>query len=165
MRKRILTASPESTRKPSPVGRGLDLERIATVVVTSESDDYPIENAFDGRNGPGGSRWIAGEPGDQTLILELDEPQNLERVVLEVEERQAERTQELALAVSRDGGATYEELVRQEYNFSPNGSTFEREGWSVRADGVTHVRLSLRPEKGGKPHRATITALELHGRS
>jgi hypothetical protein len=65
------------------------------------------------------------------------------------------------LAASCDGGRTYRELLRQEYNFSPPGTTFEREDWSVKAEGVTHLRLSIRPDKGGKPCRATITSLGL----
>ena len=33
--------------------------------------------------------------------------------------------------------------------------------WSVPADGVTHLRLVIRPDKGGKLGRATITSLVL----
>jgi hypothetical protein len=70
------------------------------------------------------------------------------------------RTQELAMSVSNDGGQTYRELVRQEYNFSP-GTTLEREEWTIRADGVSHLRLKIKPDKGGKPCRATLTTLAL----
>src|SRR5262247_4948538 len=30
--------------------------------------------------------------------------------------------------------------LRQEFTFSPSGTTFERENWSVPAEGVTHLR-------------------------
>ena len=76
---------------------------------------------------------MAGEPGEQTLILAFDAPQAIRRVVLEVEEPEVARTQELQLAVSTDGGRTYREVLRQEYNFSPPGTTFEREDWAVHA--------------------------------
>ena len=49
----------------------------------------------------------------------------------------------------------------QEYNFSPPGTTFEREDWMVPAEGVTHLRLWIKPDKGGKPCRATLTSLAL----
>ena len=65
------------------------------------------------------------------------------------------------MAVSVDGGQTYRELVRQEFNFSPPGTTFEREDWAVTAEGVTHLRLWIKPDKGGKPCRGTITSLAL----
>jgi hypothetical protein len=103
----------------------------------------------------------AGEPGEQDVILAFDAPQSTHRIVLEVEEPEVARTQELQLACSGDGGRTYRELVRQEYNFSPPGTTFEREDWAVPADGITHLRLVIKPDKGGKPCRATITSLAL----
>jgi hypothetical protein len=80
---------------------------------------------------------------------------------LEVEETGVARTQELQLAVSDNGGRTYREVVRQEYNFSPPGTAFEGEDWAVPADGVMHLRLQIRPDKGGKPCRATVTSLVL----
>ena len=52
-------------------------------------------------------------------------------------------------------------MLRQEYNFSPPGTTFEREDWAVTAAGVTHLRLQIKPDKGGKPCRATLTSLVL----
>ena len=64
------------------------------------------------------------------------------------------------MSVSNDGGHTYRELVRQEYNFSP-GTTLEREEWTIRADGVSHLRLTIKPDKGGRPCRATLTTLAL----
>ena len=63
------------------------------------------------------------------------------------------------MAVSTDGGRTYRELLRQEYNFSPPGAMYEREDWAVNSDAVTHLRLVIKPDKGGKPCRATITSL------
>ena len=134
---------------------------VATVLVTSEAPEHPVGHAFDDRRGPGGTRWVAGDLGEQVLILAFDAPQAIRRVVLEVEEPEVARTQELQLAASHHGGRTYRELVRQEYNFSPPGTTFEREDWAVVAVGVTHLRLVIKPDKGGKPCRATITSLGL----
>ena len=158
MRKRILKSNPAPS---APLPGELDVAAIATVLVTSETTDHPVENAFDARRGPGGSRWVAETPGEQTLILTFDTPQKIQQVLLEVEENQASRTQELQLAISLDGGRTYCELLRQEYNFSPPGTTFEREEWVVAAEGVTHLRLWIKPDKGNRPGRASLTALSL----
>jgi hypothetical protein len=95
------------------------------------------------------------------LVLAFDAPQAIRRVALEVEEPEVARTQELQLGVSTDGGRTYREVLRQEYNFSPPGTTFEREDWAADAEGVTHLRLVIRPDKGDKPCRAMITSLVL----
>src|SRR5437879_4684459 len=145
---------------PLPAGE-INVTEVATVLVTSETADHPIDNVFDNRRGPGGSRWVAEEPGEQTLILAFDTPQIIHQTILEVEEPEVSRTQELRLSVSHDGGQTYRELRRQEYNFSPPGTTFEREDWAVLAEGVTHLQLWMKPDKGGKPCRATLTSLVL----
>lgn len=158
LRKQILKERPA----PPALRPGeMDIAAIATVLVTSEAADYPIDNIFDGRRGPGGSCWVAEEPGEQVLILAFDTPQTIRKISLEVEEQEVNRTQELQLSVSSDGGQTYRELLRQEYNFSPPGTTFEREEWSVTVEGATHLRLWIKPDKEGKPCRATLTSLAL----
>jgi hypothetical protein len=129
------------------------------VFVTSEAADHPIDHAFDHHRGPGGSRWLAAEPGEQVLILVFDTPQAISKIILEVEESEVSRTQELSVAVSCDGGQTYRELLRQEYTFSPPGTTFEHEEWTIAAEGVTHVQLVIKPDKGHTPCRATLTTL------
>ena len=138
-----------------------DIAALATVWVTSEATDYPIDNVFDSHRGPGGSRWIAETPGPQKLLLAFDTPQTLRMLRLEIEERDVSRTQELYVAISRDGGNTYQTLLRQEYNFSPPGTTFEREEWALPAEGVTHLQLVITPDKGGTPCHATLTTLAL----
>jgi hypothetical protein len=158
LRKQIINENPK-TQAPMP--DEIDVAAVATVLVTSEDPGHAVDHAFDHQRGPGGSRWVAGEPGEQTVILAFDGPQTIRRVILEVEEHEVARTQEAQLAVSVDGGQTYRELVRQEFNFSPPGTTFEREDWEVTAEGVTHFRLWIRPDKGGKPCRGTITSLVL----
>lgn len=156
LRKRIVKVPP-SLSVPEP--GEMDITATAVVQVTSEDPTHPIEHVFDHRRGPGGSRWVAAEPGEQTLILAFDTPQIIHQTILEVEEPEVSRTQELRLSVSHDGGQTYRELRRQEYNFSPPGTTFEREDWTVSAEGVTHLQLWMKPDKGGKPYRATLTSL------
>src|SRR5690348_16980721 len=96
-RKHIIGA-PAAT--PATTPGEIDIAAVATVLVTSEAPEHPVDHAFDGHRGPGGSRWRAGHPGDQTLILAFDAPQEIHRVILEVEEPEVARTQELQLAVS-----------------------------------------------------------------
>ena len=155
MRKHILR------HQPIPDAREIPVNSIATVFVTSEDAGHPIEHAFDDRRGPAATRWIAEQPGEQTITLAFDTPQTIHRVVLEVEERDVSRTQELDVSVSRDGGRHYRELRRQEFNFSPDGATFEREDWLITETDVTHLRIRIRPDKGGKASRASVTSVIL----
>jgi hypothetical protein len=159
LRKRVL---PRRRYPTSPTLDGeLIISAVATVEVTSEDGAHPIDHAFDAQRGPGSSRWLAGEPGEQTVALAFDRPHTLRFIGVEIEELAVSRTQELAVAVSCDGGRTYRELVRQEFTFSPPGTTFEREVWARAEAGVTHLRLDIKPDKGGHAGRATLTALIL----
>jgi allantoicase len=113
--------------------------------------------AFDGRRGPGATHWLAEQTGPQKVIIAFDHPQTIRKVVVETEERDASRTQEITLSISKDGGRTYRDLRRQEFNFSPDGSTWEREDWTLAEEAVTHVQLAIKPDKGGRPFRAALT--------
>ena len=158
LRKPLLTAPPVGSVHGSDEKA---IAAIATVWVTSEAADAPIDHVFDQRRGPGASRWVAAGPGKQRLILAFDTPQTLRTIRLEVEEPEVSRTQVMHVSVSCDGGQTYQELRRQEYTFSPPGTTFEREVWAVMVEGATHLQLVITPDKGGTPCRATLTSLAL----
>jgi hypothetical protein len=148
--------------KSHELGGEISIADTATVLVTSELPDHPIDHICDGQGGPGSTRWIAEQSGDQTVVLAFDTARNIDTVSLEIEEREVSRTQELTLATSRDGGQTYREVLRQEFNFSPSGTTFEHEEWRLAAEGITNLRVWIRPDKGGKPCRASMTSLILH---
>jgi hypothetical protein len=139
----------------------LDIPAIATVIVSSEKTDHPIEHVFDGQRGSGASRWLAAVPGEQCLIINFDTPQTLRQLALDIEEPDISRTQELLLSVSSDGGRTYRDVVRQEYNFSPPGTTYERETWALNTDRITHLVIRITPDKGGQAALATLTSVML----
>jgi hypothetical protein len=158
LRKQII---PGHSSAPASLQGAISVADVATVQVTGEQADHPIDNAFDRDRGPGGSRWIADGPGKQTLTLVFDSPQTIRQIGVEIEELDVSRTQELSVSVSSNGGQTYRELVRQEFTFSPPGTSFERELWSILAEGVTHLRVEIKPDKGGRVGRATLTSLTL----
>ncbi len=155
LRKQILNDRP-AAGAPRPDVK--DIPALATVLVTSEAAQHPVDHLFDASGGPGGTRWIAGADGEQTLVLAFDTPQTIRAIGIEAEEPSATRTNVLSISLSEDGGRTYRERIRQEFNFSP-GTTFEREEWSMPADRVSHIRIVIQPDKGHAPHRATLTSL------
>ena len=53
------------SREPASFDGEISIADVATVQVTSEEADHPIDNALDHNRGPGGSRWIADGPGEQ----------------------------------------------------------------------------------------------------
>jgi hypothetical protein len=156
MRKRIIGPGPDEVAAGEP--GWLDLERLAQVEITSEAVGYPVESALI----PGaGSGWRASQPGEQTIRLRFDEPQRLKRIHLVFQADEQERTQEFVLRWSSDGGQSYREIVRQQYNFSPRPATGEVEDYNVDLDGVTGLELKIIPDISGGGARASLAQLRL----
>src|SRR6266516_3668781 len=126
MRKRLIT--PIRQDAPPRDEGWLDLDGAAVVEVKSEEKDYPVESALVSGETQG---WRAASPGTQTIRLIFDEPQKLTRISLVFEETETERTQEFVLRWSPDGGRSFREIVRQQWNFSPPNTTREIEEYHV----------------------------------
>ena len=136
----------------------LNVDALAQVEVTSEDAAHPIESGLL----PGTeSGWRAAGPGPQTVRLVFDQPQKIKLLHLEFHEQELERTQQFVLRWSSNGGQSYREIVRQQYNFSPPGATSECEDYSVDLDGVTTLELSIVPNISGGPARASLAQLRL----
>jgi hypothetical protein len=71
MRKRITEQLAASSGENGSDSHLLPFESIAEVEITSEHPDRPIEGAL---SGTGGRGWVAGSPGEQTIIIVFDEP-------------------------------------------------------------------------------------------
>jgi len=156
MHKRIISSVQGDT--PLPVEDWLDLELLALVEITSEDAAHPIESALlPGRN----SGWRAAGPGEQIIRLLFAHPQRLRRIWLEFVEPITERTQEFVLRWSQDGGQSFQEIVRQQWNFSPQGATRETEDHRVDLSGVTVLELSIIPDISGGNAHACLAQLRL----
>ena len=144
MRKRQISPTPPSA---PPSGQAwLDVEHRALVEVTSEENGYPIESALLGGENQG---WRAAYPGTQTIRLIFDEPQYLRRVWLDFKDSENTRTQEFVLRWSPDGGDSFREIVRQQWNFSPPESVQEIEDYTVELSDVTVLELIIVPDNSG----------------
>ncbi|HMW16445.1 MAG TPA: carbohydrate-binding protein [Accumulibacter sp.] len=141
MRKRLITPPPLSPTPTDSVG-WLDLEQLVDVEISSEDPDWPIEAALSA--GEGG--WRAGTAGEQQIRLCFSSPQVLRRIRLRFIETLSARTQEFLLRWSPDAGESYLDIVRQQWNFSPEGSTVELEDLRVDLTGVTVLELRLIPD-------------------
>src|SRR6266436_3738041 len=154
MRKRVFTPTRQSIR---PHDEGwLDLDRAASVEVTSEEKDYGIDSALVSGETQG---WRAASPGTQTIRLLFDQPQRLRRISLVFEETETERTQEFVLRWSPDGGNSFREIVRQQWNFSPPSAIREAEEYRVELSGVTVLELVIVPDIGRGAARASLKGL------
>jgi len=155
MRKRLITPTPETVRSR---GEGwLEIERVAIVEITSEEKDYPVEAAFVSGETPG---WRAAEPGPQTIRLVFDQPQTAETDIACVR-RKRNRTQEFVLRWSSDGGSSFREIVRQQWNFSPAETIREVEEYQVELSNVTVLELTIVPNTSGGSARGSLKSLRL----
>jgi allantoicase len=161
VRKKLLGQA-GSPGAPLPANE-IDLAAGATILYSSEDPRYPIEQLLDGRSGRGATRWSSGrENTTEEIVLEFDRPQRIARVIFDAEELLVERTQQITLEFSSDGGKAYRKVFVQEYTFSPHGSTYQHEDLSVDLREVTHVRLIVVPNKGGSG-TASLTSIRLFG--
>lgn len=155
MRKRIIGQVQEGTEPP---GDWLNVEELAEVEITSEDAAFPIEAALV----PGGtSGWRAAGPGKQTIRLLFATPQPLRRIWLNFLETRTGRTQEYVLRWSPDGGQSFREIVRQQWNFSPDGATSQTEDHHVDLPAVNLLELSIIPDTSGGNALASLAKLRL----
>jgi hypothetical protein len=134
--------------------RWIDVDKDATVEVTSEEEAYPIEGPL---RGDSKGIWRAAQGGAQTIRLIFDAPRAIQRIWIVFEEREVARTQEFVLRWSPDGGHTYHNVVRQQYTFAPPGTMREVEDYTVQLDGVTVVELCIVPDIAGGTARASLS--------
>jgi len=144
MRKSIVSPSNAAA---TPIGElWRDLERIARVEISSEDESFPIEHALS-RTVTGG--WKAATTGPQLIRLHFDEPLAVKRLQLHFVDKTSERSQEFA--VFAGAGAELKEVVRQQWSFSPQGSTEETEDYTVNLSGITTLELRIDPDRSHDP--------------
>jgi hypothetical protein len=136
----------------------MDVDRIASVEISSEDSDYPIESALLLERQKG---WRAANSGMQTIRLIFDEPQKLRRILLVFDDTENNRTQEFVLRWSPDIQYSSREIARQQWNFSPPDSVREIEDYAVELSQVKVLELMIVPDKNGGEVRASLTSLRL----
>jgi hypothetical protein len=156
MRKRIV--SNDFAGRDQPEDQWLNVASLAQVEITSEEAGAEIELALGGQAADHG--WRSATSGEQIIRLHFDQPQQVQRVALRFVEHETERTQEFVLRWSSDG-QTYQDIVRQRWNFSPRGATEEREDYDVNLNGVRNLELRIVPDVTGGEARATLAHLRV----
>ena len=155
LRKRLI--SPIRQGATIPEAQWLELDRAASVEVTSEDPRHPIEGALLPEDKRG---WRASEAGTQTLRLIFDQPQDIQRIALTFDENKAARTQEFVLRWIPNMGQP-REIVRQQWNFSPPATVHEAENFAVQLPGVRTLELIITPDIGGGQAHASLSQLRL----
>ena len=148
MKKRIL-------ERTSPDKGWWDLEqRVAEVAVTSESPEHPVDSMLSGSQ-----EWRAAEGGEQTIRLTFHKLQTISRIFLRFVEKDLERTQEFSIRWSRGDNEPFRNLLRQQWTFSPDGSTEEIEQYTVELADVHAIEVAIQP--GHSHATASLAQLKL----
>jgi hypothetical protein len=156
VRKRLISQTLPSPGFPAQ--DWLNVDRLASVEVTSEENGYPIESALLRGQKRG---WRAAVAGTQIIRLIFDEPQNLRRIRLVFEDAENTRTQEFVLRWSADTEHSFREIVRQQWNFSQPNAVRETEEYAVEIPGVKTLELVIVPDIKGGSARASLRNLRL----
>src|SRR6202043_643695 len=101
LRKRPLEADAATSARAAGE---IDIAGGATIAYSSEDPVHPVEHMLDGQSGPGATRWLSARPDTtEHIVIEFDRPRSISRILYEVETMQ-QRTQEVRVEVSEDGG-------------------------------------------------------------
>jgi len=133
------------------------VEAIAGIAVTSEADDAPVENVLYPDRDTG---WRAGRPGPQIIRITFSQPRNIRRIQLDFRESKFARTQEFTLRCTVAGGEP-REVIRQQWTFSPQGSTEEIEDYRVTLDDVVVLELAIVPDTSNGGALASLVRLRV----
>jgi len=156
MRKSLI--SPTRHTDSAPAGGWLELGQAALVEVTSEAQGHPIEGALlkDGQRG-----WRASGPGMQTIRLLFDHPHTIRLIRLAFREEDFSRTQEFVLRWRPYGASSWNDVVRQQWNFSPPNTVDECEEYKVKLRSAAALELSINPDIGRVGTPASLERLQL----
>jgi hypothetical protein len=133
------------------------VEAIAGIAVTSEADDAPVENVLYPDRETG---WRASEPGLQIIRITFAAPTNIRHIQVAFRESQFARTQEFMLRCTVAGGER-REVTRQQWTFSPQGSTEEVEDYRVTLDDVVVLELAIIPDISNGGMHASLLRLRI----
>jgi hypothetical protein len=130
------------------------VQAIAGIAVTSEADDAPVENAlYPPTATPAGG---PESPAHRSFKSPLAGQQRSGTFNLFLGNRSSQGRRNLRLRCSVAGGER-REVIRQQWTFSPQGSTEEVEDYRVTLDDVVVLELAIVPDiNNGGAHASLV---------
>src|SRR4029453_1849241 len=124
----------------------LDLDEVAEVTIVSGGRRMLRSSGI----------WSMDAPGEQMIEIRFHEPKYVSHPRLISSEIEQERTQEITVWASLNRGEQHRELLRQQFNFSPNGATEEIEEYPPGLWAVSAIQLRGVPNIDGRRAVARI---------
>lgn len=129
----------------------LDLDAVAHVTITARGERLPRAHKL----------WSANCPGEQLIEVRFRQPTDVRRLRVVATEAEQSRTQEMTVWASLHRGERHREVLRQQFNFSPDGATEEVEEYALTLDGVSAIQLRIVPSIDGTPATARVSELRV----
>jgi hypothetical protein len=155
MKKTVIAHPTQSVNFPE-TELWLDIAMLADVEISSEDSTHPFKASLS----MGGSGWRASVPGPQVIRVVFHKPQSIRHIHLEFSEANLERTQEFRV-VAHFPEMPQTEIVRQQWSFSPDGSTSEIEDYRIDLQQVTALELQIDPGRHDKQCLASLDFIAL----
>jgi hypothetical protein len=133
------------------------LDNAVGVIASSEDPQHPIRGPL---SSPPQGEWRAAVPGEQSIRLLFAGPTTLARIRVVFWEGVQTRTQEFTLHWRAEDGVA-QEIVRQQFTFSPAGAVEEVEEYAVHIRDAVTLELTIVPDIEGGPAFATLTEWRL----
>jgi len=105
--------------------------------------------------------WSADCPGEQMIEIRFHHPTSVSPNQGGLSEIERSRTQEMTIWASLYRGERHREVLRQQFNFSPNGATKEVEEYALQLEEVSAIQLRIVPSIDGQPAVARVTELRV----
>jgi hypothetical protein len=105
--------------------------------------------------------WSADCPGEQLIEVRFHQPTSVRRLRVITTEVEQSRTQEMTVWASLRRGERHKEVLRQQFNFSPDGATRQVEEYALALDDVAAIQLRIVPSIDGRPATARVTDLRI----
>jgi hypothetical protein len=129
----------------------LDLDVVADVAIVAGGQRADPVTGF----------WTADSPGEQTIEINFHHRTPLRRLRVVSSEPNESRTQEMTVWVSLRGGERHREVLRQQFNFSPNGATEQVEDYALELEDVSTIQLRIVPSIDGRRAVARVSELRV----
>lgn len=105
--------------------------------------------------------WSAPDPGEQMIEIRFHRRTPLRRLRIVSSECNESRTQELTVWVSVRGGERHREVLRQQFNFSPDGATEEVEEYVLELEDVSRIQVRIVPSIDGRRAVARVSEVRV----
>ena len=101
--------------------------------------------------------WSADCPGEQMIEIRFHRPTSVRRLRVVSGEVEYSRTQEMTMWASLHRGERHLEVLRHQFDCSPNGATKQVEEYALQLDHVSRLQLRIVPSIDGRRAVARVS--------